>query len=440
LTKRPILRVIIYPFKVIFSPLKAFREIVQSPDFKGVLLILGLILLTTVAAYLAYSSKVFLGLSERPSVPPRLHTFPDAYVYETAFGNYTFESNQPYIMNYTFFDKTPLIERSFFWVNTTKLLTPTTPQIVKSNETFYQVNVKWNQSTTEVGNLTLTFKFFSDKSPTISTLFVKTAQWDLENLTDFSIHWFIRSPYTYWANGTTAVDLTSEATLSLLETDAVVAELGYTAFPNNWMNSILIDWSNNDNATVYGGHDTPLIDSGPWLDIVFKENDSQIEATTVGLTYSRFLTTNRFIPYLIQTLTGTAISFLLQWVIYAGILLLVMRAFREKGGSWHPFFVVVGYAFSVMIIQWAVSAVLIATLPETHLQNQIETWWFHTSYQAFVYLVSPILNFIDIWVVMLSVVVVHTFSETAWGKAFMIATTAFVINLLVRLFLTVGGF
>jgi len=38
-----------------------------------------------------------------------------------------------------------------------------------------------------------------------------------------------------------------------------------------------------------------------------------------------------------------------------------------------PFFILVGYAFSIMIIQQVVSALLIVTLPELHFKN-LSTW------------------------------------------------------------------
>jgi len=439
----------VYPFKVIASPFKAFKEIALNPDIKGLVLIVGLVLLTTGIAYYAQSSKVFLSVSQRQPVSPKLYTFLDAYIYETAFGNYTFQSSQPYVMNYNFIDKTPLIEHSIFLVNATELLNPLNPVVTMANDTFYQTTVRLNQSATEVGNLTLTIKFYSDTRPTISTLLTKTEQWNLGN---FTIDWFIRSSYTYLANDTTAIDLASKATLSFLKTNVDRAELGDTASPNNWMRSILIDWSDYGNATLYGGHyTTPFIDSGSWLEVVFNVNDTEIEATTLGLTYSSLLATNLFRDNLLGLLIETTFAFFINWLIYAGILLLVMRAFGEKGGSWRPFFVLVGYAFSVLIVQWAVGALLFATLPEVHLQinswpptereavtvnrNFSETWGSTIEYKALTYITFPYINIIDVWLIILSAIAVRAFSGVAWGKATMIAAAAFLTRFFLRLFL-----
>jgi len=448
LTERQIFRVITTPFKVIFSPFKAFKEIAPNPDVKGLALIVGLVLLTTGSAYYVQSSKVFLSISQREPISPKLYTYLDAHVYVTAFGNYTFKISQPYVMNYTFVDKTPLIEHSIFLVNATELLTPMEPIVTIANDTFYQTTVKLNQSTTEVGNLTLTIKFYSDTRPTISTLLTKKAQWNLGN---FTINWFIRSPYTYLANSSTAIDLSSKAILSFLKTNVSKAELGNTASPNNWMRSILIDWSDYGNATLYGGHYTPFIDSGSWLEVVFNVNDTKIEATTMGLTYSSLLATGLFSENLSLILIETVFAFSINWLIYAGFLLVILRAFGEKGGSWRPFFVLVGYAFAVTIIQWAVGALLFATLPEVHLQvtswppteqdeptvnrNLSETWGSTIAYRAWAYISFPFINVIDVWLVMLSVIAVRAFSGITWGKAVTISTTAFIIRFFLRYFL-----
>jgi len=437
-----------YPLKVIISPLEAFKEINQNPDLKGIALILGLVLAATGGIYYAESFKVFVSVSEREPLLPKLYTFSDAYVYMTTFGNYTFQSSQPYIMNYTFVDATPLIEQNFFWVNTTKPLTPVEPMITVANDTFYQTTVKLYQNTTEVGNLTLTTTFHSDTKPEMSALLTKSAQWDLGN---FTVNWFIRSPYTFLANGTTAINLASQTTFILLKENVDRAELGNSASHNDWMNSVLVDWSKHGNATLYGGYFTPLTYSGSWLNVVFNLNDAEINSTTVGLTYSNLIAANLFAGILSQALIETVLAFVFNWVIYATVLLLVLRLLGEKGGSWRPFFVVVGYAFSIVIIQLTVSALLVATLPEIRLQtaswpptgqdavavayNFSETWGPTLAYQAFLYLNFPLLNLFDIWLVGLSVIVVHVVSETMWRKAAMISTIAFVFRLFLRLFL-----
>jgi len=162
------------------------------------------------------------------------------------------------------------------------------------------------------------------------------------------------------------------------------------------------------------------------------------------------LASNVFSGYILTAISNTVFLFFINWIIYAVILLLVMRAFGEKGGSWRPFFVLVGYAFSVTIIQWAVSALLIATLPEIHLQNTSwplskqdqdmftsklsEVWDPTIAFQAWKSLNFFYVNVIDIWLIILSVIAVRAFSETTWNKAVMISISTFLIRFFLKVY------
>jgi hypothetical protein len=169
-------------------------------------------------------------------------------------------------------------------------------------------------------------------------------------------------------------------------------------------------------------------------------------------TPTSFLNSSMFSGFIVSVLTQSVLLFAFNWLIYAGVLFLVMRVFGQKGGAWRPFFILVGYAFSIMIVQWAVSAVLFATLPEIHFSN-LSTWppstqtevdianegiqrfWISTpAYQTLFYLINSLVNIIDIWLVILSVMIVHAFDEVTWGKAAMISVTAFILRFFLKIF------
>lgn len=446
------LRALVYPLEVIVSPFKAFKEIAKNPEFKGFLFLAILSIATSIGVQYAYASKIFVGVSGLQPISPTLHNSTDAYVYVTTFGNYTFKSDAPYIMNYTLIDKTPLIEYSVFWVNTTETLTPANPLVTIATDTFYQTTVDLNQSTRKVGNLTLTAKFYSDKKPNFSVLLNKTEEW---NLSDFSINLFIRSPYTYLANRTTTIDLTSEAALSLLKTNASRAELGNISVLNDWRFSILSDWSDYGNATIYGGNHTLFTYSGTWLDVVFGANDPKIDLTTIGITYSVLLNTYFFGDYLFFSVMQIALTFFFGWLIYAGALFLIAKVFgeeREKEkskkeskevseeinkevikerSSWSPFFILVGYVFSVNIVSAAVNAVLILTLPVTLTDTMNATWS-----PLLVNQVGTYFNLlVEIWRTMLGAIAVHAYRKIPWAKATMFAVIAYFIYFIVMPFI-----
>lgn len=463
-TKRHPLRSLVYPFEVIVSPFKTFKEIAQNPEFKGFLLIIVLIIATSICVQYAYTSKILVSVSDRQPISPTLHTTQDAYVYVTTFGNYTFKSSQPNSINYTFIDDTSLTEYSVFLVNTTETLTFVNPLVsTNTNATFYQITTDLNQSTTKVGNLTLTAEFSQDERPKFSVILNKTAKW---NLTDFTIHWSTLSPYPYifLANRTTTVDLASTAGFSLLQTNVTSAELGSTSSINDWRFSILSDWSDYGNATIYGGNLTFLTYSGTWLDVVFGANDPKIDFTTVSLTYSSFFNAPFFGDYFISYETLDTAAFFLHWLIYAGALFLIAKLFGEERreekskeeseeeskekSSWRPFFIIIGYVFSVFIVRSAVHALLILTLPEINFQvarwppitaeeiilanDKINVTWG----PLLVNQVGTYFNLlVEIWFTVLVAIAVHASRKITWGRAVMYAVIAYFVYLTVRLFI-----
>jgi hypothetical protein len=443
-TERHPLRALVYPLEVIVSPFKAFKEIAQNPEFKGFFLIIVLFIATSIGVQYVYASKIFIGVSGEQPISPTLHNSMDAYVYVTTFGNYTFKSSQPNSINYTFIDDTPLAEYSVFLVNTTETLTPVNPLVTIANNTFYQTTVDLNQSTRKVGNLTLTAKFSQYVRPKFSVLLNKTEEWNLGN---FCINLFIHSPYTYLANRTTTIDLASEAPLSLLQTNAKSAELGNTSVLNDWRFSILSDWSDYGNATIYCGNHTFFTYSGTWLDVVFGVNDPKIDLTTVGITYSVLLNTYFFGDYLLFSVMPVVLTFFLGWLIYAGALFLIAKVFGEERkeeksekeskevseeinkevskerSSWRPFFILVGYVFSVNVVSAAVNAVLILTLPVTLADMMNATWG-----PLLVNQVGAYFNLlVQIWFTMLGAIAVHASRKIPWAKATMFAVIAYFI-------------
>jgi len=460
-TEHHALKALVYPFEVIVSPFKAFKEIAQNPDFKGFVLILILFIATSIGVQYAYASKILVSISNPQPISPKLYNSTDAYVYVTTFGNYTFKSSQPLNINYTLIDNTPLTEYSVFLVNTTETLTPVNPLVsTNTNATFYQITTDLNQSTTKVGNFTLTAEFSPDERPKFSVVLNKTADSNLDN---FTINWFIHSPYTYLANRTITIDLTSEAALSLLETNVTSAELGSTSSINDWRFSILSDWSDYGNATIYGRNLTFLTYSGTWLDVVFGANDPKIDFTTVGLTYSALVNTYFFGDYLLITGTEAALTFFLSWVIYAGALLLIVKVFGEerkeekskeeseegskKKSSWRPFFIIIGYVFSVFIVRAAVSALLISAIPQINFQlaawppssaeitlanEKINLAWGPT----LVFRVGTYFNLlVEIWFTICGAIAVHASRKIDWAKAAMFSVIAYFISFMLRLFL-----
>jgi hypothetical protein len=168
---------------------------------------------------------------------------------------------------------------------------------------------------------------------------------------------------------------------------------------------------------------------------------------------TRFLSSNLFSGFITSIVAQEALSFIFSWLFYAGILFLIMRAFGQKGGSWRLFFILVGYALSIVIVQSGVNALLVATLPELHFStlntwppstpDEIaivnmgiqETWGPLLAFQAFTIFNFPLVNIFDLWLLLLSVIIVKTFNEIPWGTAAMITFTAFILRFFLKIFL-----
>ena len=135
--------------------------------------------------------------------------------------------------------------------------------------------------------------------------------------------------------------------------------------------------------------------------------------------------------------------FLLSWIFFAGILFLMTRLLGERSFPMRHFFVVVGYAFSVVVVYGAISSLLITTLPQVHfettvwssntreaaqtIQNIINQEWIPTA----TFSVLNILGFVfPFWLMLLGSIVLHVSSDTKWVKAVLISLVAYFASII----------
>jgi len=152
------------------------------------------------------------------------------------------------------------------------------------------------------------------------------------------------------------------------------------------------------------------------------------------------------LSYSVEIITG----FIAGWFVYASILFVLIGALKEKRGPLRPFYTLVGYTFSVLIVRMAISAILVSTLPDLPLsisawppateedlliyRDQINALWAPTlASQAASWLPWIVYG----WLVMLTAIAVRGSPETTWGKAIMISVTAFLALLILSAFLPV---
>jgi len=379
-------------FGVVYSPVKAFEEIVKNPTIKGPLLIFLLILLATAGAQYVSASK---------------------FVLETG---------------------TPQGDE---WTESTSLWTPD--------------GVSTDDADKFVGNYSVTSSVTNDTHVWMKLIDIGTfdclADKGYKGLS-FRIKW-IHQNNTFPAN----------ATLRLFSNDNRYFELDINDKIANSSNT----WGN---ATVDIGPTNlnwrPSVDSPNWGNITGLELElAWLASDAANLTmkiddlyfgkHVSYLTLGAFTGWFVDSLTFTAFRFFLGWSLYAILLLLIIKLSGNKAGPWSVLFIVIGYTFSINIVQVLVDAFRFSTLPtlvfplkawnpivgEEGLASKLIDDIYQTSwYPTLAYKLTMPLTFVFIvWAIALSAIAIHFLREFTWKKAAGISIAAYFIYLFVRGFL-----
>jgi len=305
-------------FEVLYSPVNAFRKIIEKPDFKGVLLILVLVISSMIVSQYIVASKLLL----ENRIP---------------------END----------DWTESLTNQHNWVSNGS------PSI---DDTDYQMgNTDGNHS-------------ISSSVPTETSIWLK---------------------------------ITDVGSINCSE------ETGYNELSITGI-EFRLDWSSSANLTM-------KID---------------------GLFFRKFsspLITGEFSTLLPSLLIQLVMNFAMNWILWAGILILVAKLFNEDLGRWNIVFVIIGYSFIATVVYTLVSVVPLSTLPMLNVPLDADafnalfdvSWRPLLAYQLWLYI--PVIG--EAWIAALGAVAVRLMKETTWGKAATIAAVAFAIRFILRLFL-----
>jgi len=381
-------------FEVLYSPVKAFKKIIEKPNLKGVLLILTLFMCFTVVEQYVIASKLLL-LDQTPDN--------DDWTESTALwasnGLLSIDGVDYKVGNYSV--------ESFV-----------------SNGTSIRMNI------TNIGPLDC----LEDKS--YKELF-------------FWIKWIHE-------NGVPS----SNATLRLFS----VSE---SYFERSLINlSTSGEWSN---VTVNIGpqsQDWNSIKSPNWQNVTGLEF-RLVWPTPANLTlkiddlhfrrYSSSIERGLFTGSVILVLTSAALEFSMNWILWAGVLLLIAKVFREEGGPWTTFFIIIGYVFMVTVVYTIASVALISMLPSLNLPTKTwppttdaetnavsavfeERWspnWSYRLYTALYFIPGipiyfPLLR--EVWTLFLCTVAIRLLRGITWGRATSVSVVAFILRSILRLF------
>ena len=376
-------------FEVLYSPREAFKRIVKKPDIKGPMLILLITALVTAGAQYISASKML------------------------------FENPTPETDSWT--------ESTFLWTSNGVLQKD--PDCIVGN---YSISSSVSNGTriwmklNKIGSFDLsgkpeyrglTFRIMwahqEDKPPS-SNATLKLVSYEENRYFEYDLRSNITSLKNKWANLTVFSG----------------SEQGWTPVNSPDWKSITglefqLAWSSSNAANL-----TMKID-----DLFMGKYVSPLESDILNI-------------MLINALTGSATDFIVRWILYAGLLLLLIKIFGGETGLWRVLFNAVGYAFAVTMIYIAVDALLISTLPPLSfplrawspvageeeigftLWNQIiQSNWRNTLAYNLRYYLPYVIH---TWTVALGSIAIHFTHELTWKKAVPISAMAYLMLIFLK--------
>jgi hypothetical protein len=364
-------------FEVLYSPVKAFRKIIEKPDFKGVLLVLLLVMVSSVAVQYVASSKQLLE-NRTPENDDWTEALTNQHVW-TSNGVLSLDITDYQMGNSSISSSAP--EATSIWLKVTGINSINCSEGTSYTELFFWIN--W---TNEVGSFPSsgTLRLFSGSE---ESYFEK-------DLTSFLV------PSREWTNTTLNVG----------------PDQGWSS--NNspdWQNITGIRfnlvWSDSANLTMN-------IDG-----LLFRNFASSIEQGT-------------FYMGLISIILQVGMN----WVIWAGLLIIVGKLFNEDLGRWNVFFIIIGYVFMVTVVTNIITVMLVSPLPNLnyildstsglYYPRNSELWLSSLTFQ----LLTPLIWIGYAWTTALGTIVIRLMKNITWGKALTISVIAFAVRFVLTLF------
>ena len=367
-------------FRVLYSPMKTFEEIVEKPNIKGPVLILLITLPLILGGQYISGTKFFL---ETPT--PENDLWTESVGNSTSFlwnsnDNVTLDSYDCIVGNYSV--SSSLTNSSLIWMRLTNI---GSFNCSKEEYSCLSFRIKWINEADDVPTAILQLFSFNNESKKI----------------ELDIGGIIANNTSVWAN--ISVNLATDNWIGASEKSA------------SWTNitgiSFLLIWSNTANLVL-------KID-----DLFFGK-------------YTPISSSNTFDLQLTYSFIRGGINFLVEWLILFGIVLLALRSFSDWNGIWKNLLFILGYVYSASIIYLGALALLFILLPPIFLP-------YNTTYLEYLDIYqgswgTPI-TFLSLfaygWTTILCAIALKKIHELSWNKAFLIGLGAVVMSLLFSSFL-----
>ena len=364
--------------EVLYSPVKAFRKIIEKPDLKGVLLVLLFVISSTVALQFVYNSKQL------------------------------YENRMPENDNWT-----ESVTNQHVWTST---------GLISLDSTNYQI-----------GNNSI-----SSSAINVTSIWLKLTGINPINCSEATGY----TELTFWIKWTNENGLSSSGKLKLFsgsEDSYFQTDLNNLLVSNGeWGNSTLKVGSNQG----WASNNSPDWENITGIEFSLMWSESaDLTINIDGLFFKNFISPIESVGLSEATLyifISVSFSIGINWVLFAGILLIVSKLFSEEVGQWNVFFIIIGHAFIATAVYTLVSALIFTSLPilnmpiEADLQIAVFSalWLPNLAYQTG----TIILWAGEVWVAALGAIVIRLLKNTTWGKAVTISLIAFVIRFILRFF------
>ena len=365
--------------EVLYSPVDAFRKIIEKPDFKGVLLVLVLVIASTVALQFAYNSKQL------------------------------YETRAPLNDNWT-----ESLTNQYVWASTGSL---------SLDATSYQMgNRSISSSATDATSVLLKLNGIDSINCSGATGYNELFFW---------INWTNEDGLSA-SSGT--IKLFSGSEGSYFETDIVK----FLASNKEWGN-VTLNVGPNQGWASNNSPDWENI-TGIEVELVWSES-ANLTMSIDSLFFRVFISPIESVGFsdsLLYILFSVSLSIGMNWILWAGILLIVSKLFGEEVGKWNDFFVIVGYAFIATAVYTLVSALIFTSLPILNMPIEADlqiaafsaVWLPNLAYQA-----GTIILWVgEVWIAALGAIIIRLMKNVPWGKAATIAVIAFAIRFVLRFF------
>lgn len=381
-------------FKVIYSPLKTFKEIIQNPKYAGPILVMILFIVANTGLVYVAMSKTYI--EQTLPTTSKLDEWTENKTFWTS--NALITESGDYISGSYYGNKSiefSIINNTQIWMQLSNIGS------VNCTGVEGYKNISFRIKLIHPTTINLTSASLLLNSSSTSYFFYNLT----EHLTSFN--------NTVWNNLTISIGPESEHwTKSAPESD--------------WSNitglRCQFTWTENTNVTMHF--------DGLFFRGVFKSLTK--DATS----------------YMFNSSLFAFMQFTIKWVFLSGLLYIISKAFGGKT-VWKPLLILVGFAMITLFMQAVINAVTYATLGPTlyypleyfggtkgeiaiayaNILQEVQKTW------LFVQIGNYVQIAVYIWTIALCAIVLRLLVEFSWTKSLLVSTLAYFASILIENFL-----